>query len=414
MANTQMTEFSKYAVIKGPALPPLLECQDTRIVGVIHPFFVTNHHRNTDRRNVFLSSMKASYMNTEDGLRMEGELRAADRALEIIEREAKNPHSILLLVGYATTESDYRTLAEGKNKTLFKTHPETIFADGEKDEIYSGMVRSSGFNGPFDELWFMSKALDIMGAERTVFFERNVDQNALYDIFNGVDRAMIRGVFMGSYATQCVKGVRNDLCDTLNIPYDRMTVRDSASTDSIIPSHAQRVEIKKFAVDKKWEDTTRNAVSMRRHGLPSGFVMGSQLFSPSSIKTFLLNPEYMEGTFSPFRLQNLEKAMLGLRHKEGKNNRTHFPMEPDNLSTVIDFLNSEKGFDRRRYRDEEIRPWHATDDEIITFQRRLANYLNGGSVLEELAITEKFSSRYKTEVNHLAKRIQSDNEQTPK
>ncbi|MFH0862254.1 MAG: hypothetical protein V1875_04410 [Candidatus Altiarchaeota archaeon] len=355
--------------------PRLRGSERVRIVGVVHPFYLSHNFRLNEGWNT--KPFEVAYMMDE--------LESADRMLGIIGGEAANPSAILVAVGNRVSEEEYKKLGDHIGHQLYESHPRDIFRDNLAWQRKTEQLAKMGFSSPYDELWFFANALKHFPPARIIFFKQHINADSLYKILGErPGNGHVGGVFMGTNSTQCVRNNRNTLCEVLNKPYCDIPIRESAGVDVGIPTSSKR-HMKKNILESdakgSWPGWMREQVKVLRGRYPEGFTSALSLFNPAAIKTMLLDEcrggDYMQRVFGRYRLDALPKALKGLRHKSGDGGNSHFPIEREDVKVIADFLSNPCDFERIRY-PIEARPWRATDEEILKFRRKLANYLAGG------------------------------------
>jgi hypothetical protein len=393
---------SKRQIVSVPTddeMPKPKVAETVRIVGVVHPFFVHNCFLEWAKDEKIPEKRLERYFRDTGSLPyMIEELRIADRTLEILRTEVKNPGSRLLIAGHKLSAEDFQTLSGRYTSGFFDQHPGDMLLDQKAEADKSKGLKSMGLQcRHYDESWFVAQALRIFHPSRVIFYPYTVDMADIHGRFTLPAReGRVGGVFMGTYAENCVKYARDDVCHALNIPPDSIPIRESASISRILPIKSERITMAEEKQETTtWHERMRDTLREYRSKTDIGTEKGgtpSILLKPAMIKTYLLHPEFMQRTFERYRLTTITKSLTDNGMAEHATSNPQAADIPAIAESIADFISNPL---TKRTAPAENTPWAATPAETMEFHRRLAAYLSGQKTAMDKGEINEFAAEYR-------------------
>jgi hypothetical protein len=376
------------------------------IAGIVHPFFAT--HDLKEQGIIYPWDVIAKFYENPDNrdlLDVKEEFKSADRILDRARKHATNPSARLVFVSHLASEHDYEVMKAHYRDSVFEDHPRDVL----NNEAMMRKVKdlnSLGLNPLiYDELWMLAQTLRIFTPDRTLFFHDEINQDQLYAELGPPDQySGIRGVFMGTYTSDCVASRRNRFCDTLNVPYTDVAVVKSASVDQTWPRSHEREDkvgeitetvsalevgderVRRFVGRALWGLWARESVRKHRH---SSTYEGVLKFTPEHrgwIRTLLRDDRFLEKTFGRYRMSELQKGP-----------EMSFLLDPKAVGRIVEFLAGETLMSDHCFRDEK--PWLASKTEVMDFKVKLASFLAGRELV--YADIPGFLIKYREEMTRI-------------
>ncbi len=393
-------------------IPQVKESQ--LVLGVIHPFFVCSNYRKIDKEPPRSDERLSRLTNlAELSPNVDDEVLYSERILEDIVRESsKNP--LIVFVARDLKDQDFNMMKKRFNESLFDLPDRKQLIDPTVDD----KMVAEGFTGNYGELCMLANIMRKTSPDNIAFFQDNINKQKAYDLLSDtLGDKRVYGRAYGTYGRNCVRDNRNTLCDALNIPYTHMPVIKSRCADEIWPTQPERKEKQadigeQLGVSGDYKSLPKakrvEAVGLYRewaeprireyHGtLPEGVSISHQAFSSSLIRTYHRHPEYLEKTFSKYRINGLSERLEGkttVHPTDGESYERdmHFPPGEKMARDIGQFLRGIKPVESIVDKQDR-KPWEADRNELDEVKLRLARLLSGNNQMDASQI-KSFSDEY--------------------